>query len=209
VTEEDKKQLPAPGGEEPASVVAKAIQDFIARIPETDEPAAAQPVDRARSIAAAAALKAAATSAALAIPPGPLGLLTIIPDLLLIWSIQAKMVADIAGAFGKTAYLNQEQMLYCLFRHAASQAVRDLVVRVGERMLIRRGTLRGLQSAARRIGVKIAQRLIGKSLSRWVPIVGALGVGAYAYYDTGQVAATALELFQREIDIEGDPRSAA
>ena len=33
-------------------------------------------------------------------------------------------------------------------------------------------------------------------------MIGALGVGAYAFYDTGQVAKTAIELFQKEIDIE-------
>jgi hypothetical protein len=33
-----------------------------------------------------------------------------------------------------------------------------------------------------------------------VPVVGALGVGAYAYYDTGQVAATAMALFSRDIE---------
>jgi hypothetical protein len=31
---------------------------------------------------------------------------------------------------------------------------------------------------------------------------GALGVGAYAYYDTGQVAATAIEMFESEMTIE-------
>jgi len=29
-----------------------------------------------------------------------------------------------------------------------------------------------------------------------------LGVGAYAYYDTGQVAKTAIDLFRREIHVE-------
>jgi hypothetical protein len=33
-----------------------------------------------------------------------------------------------------------------------------------------------------------------------VPVAGALGVGAYAYYDTGRVAGTAMDLFGREIE---------
>jgi len=112
------------------------------------------------------------------------------------------MVADIAGAFGKKVYLGREQMLYCLFRHAAAQAVRDIVVRVGERILIRRPALRVVQQVLRRVGVRITQRLAGGAIARWLPIVGALGVGAYAYYDTGQVAETAIDLFRREIDLE-------
>ena len=31
-----------------------------------------------------------------------------------------------------------------------------------------------------------------------MPVIGALGVGAYAYYDTGQVARTAIDLFGAE-----------
>src|SRR5204863_1051118 len=105
----------------------------------------------------------------------------------------------------KKAYLDREQMLYCLFRHAASQAVCALVVGVGERILVRRVTLRTLESITRQVGMRVTQRLIAKSVSRWLPIVGALGVAAYAYYDTAQVAATAIELFEREIEIENCP----
>jgi hypothetical protein len=96
-------------------------------------------------------------------------------------------------------------MLYCLFRHAAAQAMRDIVVRVGERILIRRPTLTAIQRVMQTVGIRITQRLAGNAIARWLPIVGALGVGAYAYYDTGQVAETALDLFRREIEVE-EPR---
>lgn len=112
------------------------------------------------------------------------------------------MVADIAAIYGKKSTLTQEQMLYCLFRHTAAQAVQDIVVRVGERFLVRRASLKTLQMVAQRVGVHVTQRAIGKGISRWLPIVGAAGVGAYAYYDTGRVAATAIELFEKEITIE-------
>lgn len=184
-----------------ATAVEQAILGFVAAIPETDEAKASEPADRARSIARMAAIKAAGTSATLALPPGPLGLVTILPDVVAIWKIQAKMVADIAAAFGKRELLTQEQMLYCLFRHAAADAVQRLVVRAGGRVRVRKATLGMLQSAARRIAVRLMQRLLGRAVSRWIPVVGALGVGGYAYYDTGQVAATAIELFKSKIEI--------
>jgi hypothetical protein len=96
----------------------------------------------------------------------------------------------------------REQMLYCLFRHTPAQAVRDVVVRVGERVFGQRASLRVLQGIANKIGIKNTQRAIGKSMARWLPVVGALGVGAYAYFDTGQGARTAIDLFEREIEIE-------
>ena len=114
------------------------------------------------------------------------------------------MVADIAAFYGKKGSVTQEQMLYCLFKHTASQAVRDLVIRVGERMLVKRATLRVLQTIAQRVGVKVTQRVLAKGVSRWLPVVGALGVAAYAYYDTGQVASAAIGLFERDIEITAD-----
>jgi hypothetical protein len=125
--------------------VAQLVLDFIGTIPNTNEHKSADPKKRAQSIASTAAAKAALASGGLAIPPGPLGLLTIVPDLVVVWKIQAKMIADIAAAYGKSD-LTREQMIYCLFRHVAAQAVRDLVVRVGERFLVRRVSLRGTVS---------------------------------------------------------------
>ena len=123
-----------------------------------------------------------------------------------VWKIQAQLVSDIASLYGKKGVLNQEQMIYCLFRHTAAQAVRDLVVRVGERAVVKKASLRALQTLAKRIGYKVSQRAIGKGLSRWIPVAGAIGVGAYAYYDTAQVGTTAVQLFEGEIEIQ-DPES--
>ena len=180
----------------------EVMERFLSEIPETAELESATPEQRALEIGRNAARKAALVAGGLALPPGPLGYLTILPDLVAIWKIQSQMIADIAGSFGKKAYLGREQMLYCLFRHAAAQAMRDIVVRVGERILIRQPGLRLGQQVLRRIGVRITQRLGGGAIVRWLPVVGALGVGAYAYYDTGQVARTAIDLFLREIELE-------
>jgi hypothetical protein len=182
--------------------IAEAILNFIGRVPISEEHKSRRPAERARSIANSAAARAALTAGGLALPPGPLGWLTILPELVAVWRIQAQMVADIAGIYGKDAALTREQMIYCLFRHAAAQAVRDLVVRVGERLLVQHVSLRVLQGVAERVGVRITQQTIGKGISRWIPVAGALGVGAYAYYDTGQVARTAIELFRHQVEID-------
>jgi uncharacterized protein (DUF697 family) len=191
---------PAPQSDktETARAVAKAILDVISSVPPTSEGLAATPRDRARVVANQAALRAAAVSGTLALPPGPLGVLTLVPDLIAVWRIQAQLVADIGGAYGRTATLTQEQMIYCLFRHAAVQVARDLGVRVGERFIFRPATIRVIQVIAQRLGITVTQRLIAKSVARWLPVLGSLGVAAYAYYDTGQVAATAIELFENE-----------
>jgi hypothetical protein len=186
-------------GRPAAGRIAEAILEFLSQIPTTAEPPNSSPTDRARQIASAAARKACTISGALALPPGPAGLVTILPDLISVWRVQAQMVADITGAFGETAALSREQMLYCLFKHTAAQAVRDLVVRVGERYLVRRAGVRVVQGVAAKVGVKVSQRAIATSVSRWLPVVGIVGVAGYAYYDTAQVGATAIAFFERPL----------
>ncbi|WP_325427754.1 EcsC family protein [Aquabacterium sp.] len=196
--------LDPPADSSPAGRIAQALLDVIGRIPPTREQARSQPALAARDTANSAAARAALAAGSLALPPGALGWITLLPELLTVWKIQSQMVADIAAIYGRSATLNREQMLYCLFKHAASQAVRDLVVRAGERYLVRTASISMLKTIARRIGARWTERTLGRGLSRWLPVIGAVGVGAYAYYDTVQVAITAIDLFERDLDILPD-----
>ena len=184
--------------------VAEAILDFVSQVPDSRVGNSQDPAGEARRLANHAARRAALAAGSLALPPGPLGWLTLLPELIAIWKLQAQMVSDIAAAYGRHATLGREQMLWCLFRHTAAQAFRDLVVRMGDRLVFRRMSYAVVERVAKQIGIKLTRRTLGKGISRWLPVIGALGVGAYAYYDTGQVAATAIALFEGEIALEGD-----
>src|SRR5438876_2605908 len=117
--------------------IVDAIEDIVARVPATREAKADDPAAAARTLARKAAARAAALSGALALPPGVLGMLTVLPDLVAIWRIQAQLVSDIAGLYGKDLQLTRSHMVYCLFRHAATQFTRDVVVRTGQRLVVR------------------------------------------------------------------------
>lgn len=198
-TSENTAETPRPSA--PASKMGRVVLAFIADIPSSKERKSKAPVEAARRKASVAAAKAALSAGALALPLGPVGWLTILPEMVGVWNIQRQLVADIAALYGKTDSLTPEQMVYCLFQHTAAQGIRDLVVRVGQRTLIRRASPRLIRSITQRIGVTLTQRTLGKGVARWLPVVGAVGVGAYAYYDTAQVAATAMDLFEREIEV--------
>jgi hypothetical protein len=190
---------------QPGEVVERIVQvlmDLISDIPGSSEKPAEDPFTRCRTIKLVAASQAAIVSGTLSLPPGPAGLITILPELIGILKIQKQMVVDIAAAFGKQASLTREQMLYCLFKHSASQAVRGLVVKAGEKVLVKRPVLRVVQKILQKIGVKITQRIAGRFIARWVPILGSLGVGAYAFKDTSSVAETSIELFQHDIETD-------
>lgn len=174
------------------------VTHFTESVPGSAEAKSTDPSVRARELTVAAAAQAGATAGALALPPGPLGLFTVVPDLLAVWQIQRQLVSDIAACYGRTAELRRETMIYCLFRHAAAQVVRDLVVRVGERLLLRRSSVTTIERSLQRVGLVVSQRTLTRTMSRWLPIAGAVGVGAYAFFDTMQVGRTAQELFETE-----------
>lgn len=191
--------------------VTDAILDMVVRVPPSqekslaDSPAKAKA--RAQAIARTAARQASVVASSMALPPGVLGWLTVLPELIAVWKLQTQMVADIASIYGKTASMGREQMLYCLFKHVSAQVSRDVLVRVGQRFLIQRASTAVMQSLVKKLGVKVTQSVIGKSLSRFLPIIGAVGVGAYAYFDTNQVGQNAIELFSHDNvidDLTGD-----
>ncbi len=178
----------------PVRKVEGTIERIITAIPAPQTRAVRNPDEEAALIARHAAQRAALLSGSLALPPGPLGLVTVLPDIYLIWKTQRQMVADIFALYGRTAELTRTHMLYCLFRHAASQVLRDVAVRAGERLVVRQLSSSALSSILRRLGATMTQRIAGSAAGRWLPVVGAVAVGGYAFWDTMQVAKTARRL---------------
>ena len=189
-----------------ASKLTDAVLALVLQAPDSTEPLGDHPSERAQRIARDAARTASVVSGSLALPPGLLGWLTVLPELVGVWKVQAQMVADIAAVYGQRHALGREQMLYCLFKHVSAQLLRDVVVRVGERVVVRQTSLKVLQGIAQQIGVQVSKAVLGKSAARFVPLLGAVGVGAYAYFDTLQVAKNAVELFERATVIDENER---
>ena len=181
-------------GSAPDREVAGLIERVIADVPPPREHEVEHPDRAAVALARGAAQRAAVVSGSLALPPGPLGMLTVLPDIYVIWRIQRQMVADIFGLYGRTAELTRGHMLYCLFRHAASQVLRDVAVRAGQRLVLETVSTAALQGVLAAVGVAVSKRLAGTAATRWVPIAGAAAVASYAYWDTLQVAKTARKL---------------
>ena len=188
---------------QPAHEVTGVIERVIADVPAPRTRRVDDPAQEAARIVRRAARQTGLLSGSLALPPGPLGMLTVLPDLYLIWQAQRQMVADVFGLYGRTAELTRTHMLYCLFRHAASQVLRDVAVRTGQRVVVRELSAGALRTALGKVGVVVTQRVAGTAATRWIPLAGALAVGGYAYWDTLQVAKTARKL----LEVPGSPGS--
>jgi hypothetical protein len=184
--------------------VSDAVRSLVASIPTSAEPLASDPDIRSLVLCEAAARKTAKISGLAAIAPGPLGLLTVLPDIVAMWRTQSQLVSDIASVYGKTANLSKEHMLWCLFKHSAAQTFRDVAYRAGERFLIQPLSMHALRKLTTVIGVKLSQRTAGEAIARFLPLVGAAAVAGYAYYDTKKVGTAAIELFGNEPVFQGD-----
>jgi hypothetical protein len=186
--------------------VAKALHTIVSKLPPSLEPPDPFPTERGRALARRTALRAAGVAGTFSLPPGPLGLLTVVPDLLSVWRLQRQMVADIAAAFGRRDALTRETMTLCLFKHGGAFVTHGILARAGEETVVRVISNRTLQQLLEKIAVRLLQRLATKSMVKWLPLVGAIGAGAYVYYDTVQVASNAIELFSGRLRMESsDP----
>lgn len=183
-----------------AEVITRALTEFISSVPKSALSKSDNPKEDCEKIISSASWRAAGVAGTLALPPGPLGMLTIIPDLVAIWKIQAQMVSDIGALYGKTAELQKESMMYCLFKHGGSYLFQDIIVRVGGRILVKRASLKIIQSIISKVGLRISQKIIVRGIARWIPLAGAAAVAAYAKYDTAEIGRTSMDFFSLEID---------
>lgn len=199
IAKQDKKETLKKISEKASTLLFELITD----IPGSLYTPIQNPDDKARLLAQRAAWKSATVSTSLSIPAGITGILTAIPDIAAIWKIQAQLVADIAASYGKLALLSREAMIWCLFRHSAAQLLRDIAVRTGSRIIVQKLSATAIKAILAKIGASISSKLLGKTLLRAIPAIGALGNGAYAFYDTLEVGKTAAAYFRALSDQDG------
>lgn len=185
---------------------ASILFDLITDIPDSLHIPLSAPEEKINRLITQASLKASAVSATLSIPAGITGIITAIPDIAAVWRIQAQLVADIAATYGKIALLSREAMVWCLFRHSASSLLRDLAVRTGSRIVVQKLSSTALRALLQKIGVKISSKFLSKTLLRAIPAIGAIGNGAYTYYDTNEVGKTAAAYFKALSDQESQEK---
>ncbi len=183
-----------------SSFITKALTDFVASIPESKLSKARDPIVESEILIAKASWKSATVSGGLALVPGPYGMATVVPDMIAVWKVQGQLIADIAAVYGKTEHLNQETLLYCLFKNTESALFKDIFVRVGEKFLVKRMTLQYMEELLVELGFRVTQKVVGKALGRWILFIGAAAVAWYTKRETRQAGEAAKEFFSVEIE---------
>ncbi len=141
------------------------------------------------------------TAAGANLVPGPLGALTIVPELMIIIRNQIQMIYDIGVAQGKEVHLNGDLLLAIFYTVTGGGAIGLAAVKGGQ-LLVKRASLRIIQRIIIWLGGKITQRALRALLARWVPIAGSVAMGVWARQSTIQMGKKAADLLAREIVLE-------
>ena len=166
-------------------------------------PSAAGPVPEGEipeAMIASASHQAFAISTAAALPPGPLGLMTIIPELMAVTKVQMNLIYRIAAYYGKQGQVNATLILLIFANEAGLAIGRHIVTRVGTRILIRTLGEESARTAARSVAARIGTRLAKKALGRWVPVVIAPVFGLFSKRLTARIGREAIKLFSLDIE---------
>lgn len=164
-------------------------------------------VDAIPGLVRKASLQTASISASLALPGGITGLLTLIPEILAIWKIQAQLIANIAFIHGKDSRVTKEQMLWCMFRQVGYSFVKEFVFQQGSTFIVRRLHDAAWQQALQKVGLGLVQKYGTRWLGKIIPIAGTVSAGTLSYYDTRRAARRAEELYASpliQMDEEGE-----
>jgi hypothetical protein len=149
------------------------------------------------------ATKNMALSAGISLIPGPWGMAAAIPEVALLIRNQLAMIYDIGAAHGKSKVLNKE-LLAGVFLTAMGVGAGGLLVMQGGKVLVRRVALRVFQRVVMLLAGKVTQQLLKSIVSKWVPIIGAAAMGAWANYSTRQIGRKAAEILAKPIEIIDD-----
>lgn len=146
------------------------------------------------------AYKTASLSAALAVPGGVAGLISMVPELAAVWRMQTQMVGSIARTYGYEKTTGPEQMMWCMMRQFGMGVVSKYVFQKGGVYVVRRMNSDAARKVAGAIGVNLLKLQGSRAASRLIPLAGSVASGALSYRDTHRVGHNALRLYSTGIE---------
>jgi hypothetical protein len=181
--------------------------EFLTGIEAYESPYAetvSSPEDMIENLTNSAALKTASLSAALSLPVGIFSIVTILPELFLIYRIQGQLIKDIASLYGKEAFVTKELLIYCMFKQTSLHLVERIIEDIGTKIIIRPSTLKFLESLLQKIGIQVSKKIFKGSVLKFLPVFGAILTGGLTYLDTKYISSTAVGMFSKDMQIASE-----
>ena len=136
------------------------------------------------------------------IPMGPIGLATIIPEVVSITKLQINLIFKVAKFYGQEAKVNKTIILAILGGALGVVLKQALINKVGTRIIVKSLSAEGTKRITREIGERFATRLLRKGIGRWIPIALAPVFGYFSLSMTRKVGREAESLFSHELEVD-------
>lgn len=138
---------------------------------------------------------------------GPLGVLAIIPEIRTVLKRQFEMVYDLSVAHGREGELSH-QLLLDIMQGGVSGVGVGMVVAHGGKLIVKRGSLRVLQSVAKVFAAKLTQRAIkGYLIGKVLPFLGPFLMRYWSRHTTRVIGRRASERLSKQILLVDDETS--
>ncbi len=135
--------------------------------------------------------------------PGPIGMATVVPEMITVLNNQIKMIYDIGKAYNQEKVMTKELIIGIMVDSIGRGAGALLTVQAGKVMSKRVGA-RALQKIIAVLGLRVGQKVLSAMATRWIPIAGAIAMASWSKYSTHKIGEKAIEVFSKEIIIEDE-----
>jgi hypothetical protein len=144
-----------------------------------------------------AARRAFRISTTLGLLPGPLGMATILPEVVALVKLQINLVHRIAKHHGKQETVSKELFLLILGNAMGITAGGMLLRKGGTVVVLKSANTRVIRALAKKIGARMIDTAAEKAVARWIPMVTAPLFGYFSRSLTRKIGREAVRLFSR------------
>ena len=153
-----------------------------------------------------AANKAFWISTTLSAAWGPVGLATILPEIVAVMKIQMNLVYKI-GRYHRKLYALRHPMILLIFANALGLTIGPPIIRnIGTRLAIKSLSLPVIRRIAGSIGMDIAVKISQRAAGRWIPVLLAPVFGLFSRRLTEKIGREADRIFGADLEIEDVPQ---
>jgi uncharacterized protein (DUF697 family) len=136
------------------------------------------------------------------IPSGPVGLATIVPEIVAITRLQINLILRVAKFYQQEAKVNKTIILTVLGVAMGVVLKHALINKVGARIIVKSLSAEGAKRITREIGEKFAVGLLKRGIGRWIPLMLAPIFGYLSLSMTRKVGREAESLFSHELEVD-------
>ncbi|MDD5168966.1 MAG: hypothetical protein PHN75_09120 [Syntrophales bacterium] len=134
---------------------------------------------------------------------GPVGLATVLPEIMAVMKIQMNLVYKIAN-YHQKQNVPHHTAIVLIFANALGLTIGPRLLRTaGTRLIVKSLSLPVISAIARKIGAEMVTKISQRAAGRWIPLLAAPIFGHFSRKMTIKIGSEAERLFSQVIDPEG------